>query len=182
MMTALFSHSRHPARRPAGFTITEFLVAAATAAVTILALIGVYVVGYRLYQGGTVRAWEQQRINNAMERIADITRPACDVKVYRTYATSLSQTNIGAYLFTAGLGWSSGVYRSGTTLYYVPNTALDNRATSTDDVILATCVMPSTLFYYTNRYLEITVALSDPRATNRELIRAVTSIAPRNVR
>ncbi|MCX7848545.1 MAG: prepilin-type N-terminal cleavage/methylation domain-containing protein [bacterium] len=165
-----------------GFTLTEFLMASIITALVMLALVGVFIVGYRLYHGGTVRAWEQQRVNNAMERIADLLRPARDVKIYRSYGTSLSQTNIGAYLFAAGAGWSSGVYRSGTVLYFVPNTVTDNRATSTDDVILVTCVMPATLFCYTTRWIEITLALSDPRATNREVLRAVTSIAPRNVR
>ncbi len=169
-------------RGPAGFTLTEFLVASVTASLMLVALIGLYIVGYRLFQGGTVRTWEQQRVNNAMERIADITRPARDVKLYRSYAVSPALTNAGAYLFAVGIGWTSAVYRSGTVLYYVPNTAVDNRNTSTDDVILATSVAPATQFVYTSKYLEVTLALTDPRATNRELIRAVTSIAPRNVR
>lgn len=180
-MSTLLPHLTFSARAR-GFTLTEFLVASATTALVIVTLIGVFILGYRLYHSGTLRAWQQQRVNNAMERIADIVRPARDIKIYRTYASSLSLTNVGAYLFAAGHGWSSGVYRSGTTLYFVPNTTTDNRATSTDDVVLVTSVLPSTMFVYTTRWVNVIVALSDPRATNRELLQAVTSVSPRNVR
>jgi len=184
MTTSASSATAGPRRRRRwpGFTLTELLIASVTTCLAMAALTSVFLLCYTMFRSGTVQTWEQQRMNHVMERLCEITRPASALKVYVAYGWNPTATNYGNYLLTYGKGWSSAVYRTGTTLYYVPNAAKDNRNTSTDDVVLATSVAPLTSFFYTDQYVRITLAFTDPRAPSNELIRAATSLSPRNMR
>jgi Tfp pilus assembly protein PilV len=171
-----------PRRRPYGFTLTELLLASVTTSIALFALLSVYLLAFRMYRAGSAQTWQQQRMNEVMERLCEITRPASAMKLYLNYSANPAATNFGNYLFACGKGWSSAVYRTDTTLYYVPKTWTDNRSTSADDVPLATSLSAFTTFFYTDTYVRITLAFMDPRAPSNELIRATTSLSPRNMR
>lgn len=165
-----------------GYTLTEFLVSSLVVAMTMTVLVSTFVFGIKLYKTGIVKTWEQQKMNLSMELIADNVRAAKRLVIYRDYGTSLVATNFGNYVLCAGTTWSSAVYRAGTTLYYVPDAGKDNRASSTDDRVIASYVYPQTLFRASNYTLFVQLALMEPANTNVLALSAFNFFSPRNVR
>jgi hypothetical protein len=164
-----------------GFTLLEFLFASAIGLLVVFAMVAVFIYGYDVLREGTVQTWAQQNANHAMEQIASLIRPAQIVKVYGSYGPSPGVDTIaGNFLVTAGDGYTSGIYRSGAKLYYVPNMLSDNMSSSADDYILAANLYNSTLFSFSNFHLNVTFSIYDPRQTNQVLVSAYTSVSARN--
>lgn len=164
-----------------GFTLLEFLFASAIGLLVVFAMVAVFIYGYDVLREGTVQTWAQQNANYAMEQIASLVRPAQILKVYGNYSASPGiDTIAGNFMVTAGDGYTSGVYRSGTKLYYVPNMISDNMSSSADDYILAANLYESTLFSFSNFHLNVTFSIYDPQQTNQILVSAYTSISARN--
>jgi len=164
-----------------GYTLLEFLFASFISLMIVFAIVSIFIYGYDVLREGTVQTWAQQNANYAMEQIASVTRPAQILKVYGSYGPSPGVDTIsGDFLVTAGEGYTSGLYRSGTKLYYVRDMASDNLSSSSDDYILAGNLRNSTLFAFSNFHLNVTFSIYDPQQTNQVLVNAYTSISARN--
>ena len=165
-----------------GFTLTELMIALSVSVMVIFAIISVYLQGYSMLRKGTVQTWAQHQANFAVEQIVDIIRPARNINLYSAYSASPVIANgYGNYVRAYGYGYTAGVYRSGSTLYYIPDTTADNKNTSTDDVVLASNIMQNSPFILSNFNLNVSISIYDPQEPNTILIDLQTSVKPRNL-
>jgi|GEM_PF-1581648 len=172
-----------PPRHPCAFTLAEFVIASAVVALVLLTLITIYVQSTHALRHTWLRLWAQQRARTALETIAASARQAYQCELYSSYAPSPGkQVSTGNYvrLFHTD-GSTCAVYRSGTTLYFVPSEALDNRASSADDIPLLSSLLPEPPFVAGYNQIRVQFTVTDDRATNTTLMAVNTYFTLRNL-
>lgn len=166
-----------------GFTLVEFLVGSVVSLLVLLALIGSFVQGMRMTRHTLTRLWAQHRVRAALETVTSCARPAYAYELYAAYApTPGAQVTTGNYvrfLYTTGV--TSSIYRSGSTLYYVPSEAVDNRASSADDTPLLAGLVPQAVFVGGYNQLKFTAQVCDDQTTNLTLMTVTTYVTLRNM-
>lgn len=166
-----------------GFTLVEFLVASVVSLLVLLALIGSFVHGIRMARHTVKRLWAQHRARAALEVVANCARPAYAYELYAAYAPSPgAQVLTGNYVrFLLTTGATSSIYRSGSTLYYIPSEAVDNRASSADDTPLLAGLAPQAIFVGGYNQLKFMAQLRDDQNTNLTLMAVTTYLTLRNM-
>jgi len=171
--------TRSNRKGPRGFTLVELLVSSVISCIVVAALVTMYIFGTKVFKAGVTRGSQQQAANRVAEELADMIRPATRLDVCLNYPstnkswklniyrdTNWQGTNFtittetakygfyGEYLLAFRKGWTSGMYRSGSDLYYIPDAY--NSSSRSQSYIVASCLCTQAgnkwLFVSTNRF------------------------------
>lgn len=171
---------------PAGFTLTEFVMASFVTALVLLTIGALYVSCGHIMRRTSLQTWAKQQGMFATHAVQDVFRPAVSFTVFPSYTAqpgpALLPGQTGTYCIVFNLhGHTSGFYFAHNALYFVPDESSDLKPYSGDDIMLATSIAHSAHFTFTYNQLDMYFRIPDPDDPQKSLFSTHSLFTPRNV-
>ena len=144
-----------------GYTLPEVMFASVIIVFVFLVVLRVYIMGEKLYKGGSSQAHVLMDADVVVEKITRHIRAANKVEIYDNYGSSPTSATQGNYIKIYTSSGNVGYYLSNGRINFIQNLSIDITSSEADDRELANNVVGSNIFNGSGGVISISFSVKD---------------------